>query len=262
MKAFPIGLRAKGTVWWWALGLALGLWSGLAWGWLALWTLGWKTWAIVGTARIGSQFYTPTTCHGTTTKKHLALTFDDGFSVPKQTRKVLDLLDDYQVPATFFCIGQHLKSVEQGALLKRIHQGGHLVGNHSYSHAPLFDFYTKKRLIKELEQTDERIEQLIGQRPRWFRPPYGVTNPPIAHAVRATQHEVIGWSVRSLDTSSRSANALLNRLKRQVHPGAVVLFHDHIPLAAEVLPAFVDWVLKEGYTVVGLDQLLESSAYR
>lgn len=263
MKPFPIFLRAKALI----IGLLLGL--------LLMYVLASPWWGYVlvlgiafiiayrGTTQIASHFYLSTHCYGNaTSSKQIALTFDDGILAPEQTQQILDILEHYCVPATFFCIGKNIQSSSQQTLLQQIHQAGHLVGNHSFSHANLFDFYGSKRIIEEIQQTDRLIYNLIGLHPLFFRPPYGITTPHIAKALHQLPHQTIGWSVRSLDTVIKNETQLLERLKKQLHSGAIILMHDHIQTLTTVLPLFLDYVLKEGYTVVGLDQLLQLPAYQ
>lgn len=262
MGPFPVFLRARGVI----IGLAVGflLVYGLAgpwWGYALVFWLG-VTVAYFGTTQIGSHFYMPTYYKGKAgSKKQLALTFDDGILDPEQTKTLLDILAQYQVSATFFCIGKNLQTPAQQAVVQQVHQAGHLVGNHSFSHANLFDFYGSARVIQEVEQTDVLIEQLIGEKPLFFRPPYGITTPNIAKALDQLPHQTIGWSLRSLDTVIKKDTLLLERLKKQLHAGAVILFHDHVKSLPQVLPLFLDYILKEGYTVVGLDELLDLPAY-
>jgi peptidoglycan/xylan/chitin deacetylase (PgdA/CDA1 family) len=261
MGPFPVWLRARAV----GIGLLLGLvvvygLQGAWWGYvLVLWVA--FTVAYFGTTQIASHFYLPTYNKGSGAKKQLALTFDDGIVNPEQTRQVLKILEQYNAPAAFFCIGKNLQTSAQQTVLKELHEQGHLVGNHSYSHANLFDFYGSRRVLEEIRQTDALVERLIGQRPLFFRPPYGITTPNIANALRQVPHRAVGWSLRSLDTVIKQEELLLQRLKKRLHLGAVVLFHDHTKSLPQVLPLFLDYVLKEGYTVIGLDELLDLPAY-
>lgn len=262
MGPFPVFLRARPIGLGMLLGMALvyGL-GGPWWGVVAVFLVSF-TIAYFGTTQIGSQFYTPTYYKGkSTSQKQLALTFDDGILKPEQTRQVLAILAQYKVSATFFCIGKNLQTSAQQAVLQELHQAGHLVGNHSFSHANLFDFYNSKRVIEEVTSTDQLIQQLIQKKTLFFRPPYGITTPNIAKALKQLPHHTIGWSLRSLDTVIKQEDLLLQRLQKKLHSGAIILMHDHVNSLPQVLPLFLDYVLKEGYTVVGLNELLDLPAY-
>jgi peptidoglycan/xylan/chitin deacetylase (PgdA/CDA1 family) len=216
-----------------------------------------------GTTQIASNFHLPAYCKAVDSdKKEIAITFDDGVLNPTQSNLVLDILKQYQAPATFFCIGKNLASKEQVEVLKRMDIEGHIIGNHSFSHANLFDFFSSKRVVQEILDTDKVIQQHLNKQPLFFRPPYGITTPNIAKAVRQVEHKTIGWSLRSLDTVIKDEQKLLKRVKKKLKKGSVVLFHDHLEFLPRFLPLFLEYLLKEGYTVVGLDQLLQLQAYK
>jgi len=216
-----------------------------------------------GTTEIASQFHMSTICQAPNhPTKEIALTFDDGITNPAQTNAILDILKKYDAKATFFCIGKHLELPAQVETLQRLHQEGHLIGNHSYSHAYTFDFYSAPRIVQELQQADEKIASIIGQQPTYFRPPFGLTTPQIAKAVEQTGHQTIGWSVRSFDTMITDEQKLLKRVVDRLHNGAIVLFHDHLPQTSKVLPLFLEYLLNNGYRIKNIDQLLGLSPYK
>jgi peptidoglycan/xylan/chitin deacetylase (PgdA/CDA1 family) len=217
----------------------------------------------LGTTQIASNFHLPAYCKAANSdKKEIAITFDDGVLNPMQSKLVLDVLKQYEVPATFFCIGKNLASKEQVQVLKRMDAEGHIIGNHSFSHANLFDFFSSKRVVQEILDTDKVIQQHLNKQPLFFRPPYGITTPKIAKAMRQVDHKTIGWSLRSLDTVIKDEKMLLKRVEKKLKKGDIVLFHDHLEFLPRFLPLFLDYLLKEGYTVVGLDQLLQLQAYK
>jgi peptidoglycan-N-acetylglucosamine deacetylase len=215
-----------------------------------------------GTTQISSNFHMPAYCKAPNHhKKEIAITFDDGVTNPKQSHLVLDILKKYQAPATFFCIGKNLETNEQLEVLKRMNTEGHIIGNHSYSHSNFYDFFSSKQVIEETLLTDEIVRKHTGKTPRFFRPPYGITTPNIAKAFKALEHKTIGWSLRSLDTVIKDDQKLFERVKSKLKTGDIILFHDHIPQMKTFLPMFLEYLLKEGYTVVGADQLLGLKAY-
>jgi len=236
-----------GASWWFYV---LVLWLGL-------------TITYFGTTQIASNFHLPAYCKAVdASKKEIAITFDDGVLNPAQTNLVLDILKQYEIPATFFCIGKNLVSNEQVQVLKRIDVEGHLIGNHSFSHANFFDFFPSKRVVQEILDTDKIIQQHLNKQPLFFRPPYGITTPNIAKAMRQVEHKTVGWSLRSLDTVIKDEKMLLKRVQKKLKKGDVLLFHDHLEFLPRFLPLFLEYLLKEGYTVVGLNQLLQLKAYK
>ncbi len=211
-----------------------------------------------GSARIDSQFFVSAICSKDTQEKKVALSFDDGPD-PLVTPQVLALLREYQAPSIFFCIGRKIAGNEP--LLQQIHEEGHIIGNHSFSHSYFLDFFPKRKLIKEFEKTDELIEESIGHRPRFFRPPYGVTNPPISRAVKERGYTVIGWDVRSLDTVIKEEEKVIDRVIQGVKPGSIILFHDINQSLLSILPAVLDYLQSNNYKITRLDELIGKEAY-
>lgn len=188
----------------------------------------------------------------------IALTFDDG-PHPVYTPQVLALLKKHRVKATFFCIGKH--AAQYPGLLSAIHEQGHLIGNHSFSHAPSIDFNGKAAWLKEIRQTDAAIATAIGSRPLFFRPPYGVTTPHLAAAIRTSGHEVIGWRVRPYDTVEQPPLRIAHTILKKTRPGVIILLHDTheriVPILEQLLPA----LKQRGFRTVTVDELIERHAY-
>jgi peptidoglycan/xylan/chitin deacetylase (PgdA/CDA1 family) len=211
-----------------------------------------------GSAVLSTQFFLPVRCKGDKHSNAIALTFDDG-PIPGQTEKILDILKLYEVPAAFFCIGSRV--ADHPGLAKRIYEGGHILGNHSYWHGMMFDLQTAERIGRELADTDDVIQRVIGVKPNFFRPPYGVSNPMVARAVRKGGYKTIGWTIRSFDTLIKSPVALMNRVTKSLKAGDVILFHDNGNTTHEILPALLDHLSKLGLKIVRLDELLNEKAY-
>ena len=203
------------------------------------------------------SLFGPYVCRGNTSKRCVALTFDDGPDA-RSTPALLQLLRDERVPATFFCVGQRV--VAERELAAQIVREGHLLENHSYAHSNTTNFFTVTRLKAELAQAQAAIQQATGIAPKLFRPPMGLSNPRVFRAARALGLQVIGWSARGLDTQSHDPERIVARIVRQLEPGAIILLHDgNIP--AERLLMTVKLLLaklkERGYAVVQLDKLLE-----
>jgi peptidoglycan/xylan/chitin deacetylase (PgdA/CDA1 family) len=211
-----------------------------------------------GSAFIGSNYHVKAYCSNPSeTEKKIALTFDDG--PHEMTVLVLDVLREYNAKATFFCIGKNI--VAHRDIFKKIIDEGHTVGNHSYNHSPFFDFYRKKQVIAEIEQTDVLIESVLGKKPTLFRPPYGVTNPSIRRALAVTQHKTIGWSIRSLDGGTKNEKFILDRIIKRIKPGGIVLLHDTSIQTVNVLEQLLSYLQKNKYSVVPLEESLNIKAY-
>jgi peptidoglycan/xylan/chitin deacetylase (PgdA/CDA1 family) len=218
----------------------------------------WLLIVLWGSFFISSNYHVNTVCSNPLEKqKIISLTFDDGPN--ENTPLILDLLKKYDVKAAFFCIGKNIEK-HPGIVLRAITEG-HVVGNHSYSHSRFFDFFRKKKLIEELTKTDALLEQFTGNKIKLFRPPYGVTNPSIRRALEVTKHKVIGWNIRSLDGVVKDEKVLYSRIIKRVAPGGIVLLHDTSKHSVNVLEQLLQFLHKNNYTVVSLEQLLNIKAY-
>lgn len=202
----------------------------------------------LGSANIRLNFFMRAKNSLSTESKTIALTFDDGPSAD-YTPQVLALLERYKAKGTFFCIGEKIKNLPE--LTKAIHAKGHTIGNHSFSHRNSFPIFSKSRIVRELVLTNQWIYDTIGIRCQLFRPPFGVTNPNIAKAVRHLGMHTIGWNIRSFDTSKSSDKVVENVIKK-IKPGVIILLHDDRPQVYEILEAILLYAQENKYTCVAL----------
>lgn len=184
--------------------------------------------------------------------KRIALTFDDGPT--PFTMHVLDLLKQYNAKATFFCIG---KQVEQYPhILKRILSEGHSIGNHTQTHTQKMGFLSTKEVLNEILLAEQTIETQAGFKPNLFRPPFGVTNPNIAKAIKQTDYSVIGWNIRSLDTVIEKEDRIFERVKNKIKPGSIILFHDTSKKSVTALESVLKHLQHQEYALVAIEELL------
>lgn len=212
---------------------------------------------ITCSANICSQAYIKTLCKAETRNKKIAITFDDGPN-PETTPEVLSLLDKYNIKATFFCIGKQITDNKE--LLKLIDKKGHLIGNHTWSHDRWFDLYSASKMKSDIERTNQLIFETIGKKTKLFRPPYGVTNPSLKNAIKDLDFHTIGWSIRSLDTIHNAQKAL-RRINKKLSPGSIILLHDNRQHIVEILEPFLEYITKENYTIIPVNDLLKIEAY-
>ncbi|MGO4288672.1 polysaccharide deacetylase family protein [Chitinophaga sp. RAB17] len=213
---------------------------------------------IRGAINIEASFFMKVVCKADTTENVVALSFDDGPHT-EYTPVILDILQREQVPAAFFCIGKNISGSEH--LLKRIYADGHVIGNHTYSHDFWFDIKLSRNMLTDMQQMDAVTVNTTGLTPRLFRPPYGVTNPNLARAVKAGNYLPVGWNIRSLDTVAKDETALLNRILEQLKPGAVILLHDTCKITADILPQLIQGIRQQGYQLERIDKMLKVRAY-
>lgn len=207
---------------------------------------------------VHSNFFLPVICSAATTKKEIALSFDDGPAV-SYTPEILEILREERVTAAFFCIGSRIAGNEE--IFRQIHDDGHVIGNHSYSHHFWFDMLSSEKMLADLRMMDSAMQSAAGIRPRLFRPPYGVTNPNLKKAIITGGYTPIGWNIRSLDTVIENEKKLLNKVNGSLKPGAIILFHDTSKTTAAILPKFLRQAKASGYEIVRLDKLLNLQAY-
>jgi peptidoglycan-N-acetylglucosamine deacetylase len=211
-----------------------------------------------GSVFIRSNFYLTALCKGSQSEKVATLTFDDGPD-PVITPKVLAILEKHEIKAGFFIIGK--KAKKNGTLLRQMINQNHLVGMHSYKHGFFFDFYGKRDMEQDLLKTEDAVTCIAGKKPVLFRPPYGVTNPTLAKTVKNLDFKVIGWSLRSMDTSIKDAEKVSMRVMRKLHPGAVILMHDTKDITPEALEKVIILAKEDGYRFIGLDEMFGIEAY-
>lgn len=202
-------------------------------------------------------------------KKKLALTFDDGPD-PTWTPKILDILKQKNVPATFFVIGLDANKWPQ--LLSREYAEGHEIGNHTYTHPNWESDLSATQIRWELNLTERLIESIVGVKPLLFRPPYGIDHQPefaeeVAHLPTAQDmgYIIIGqkvdpndWSQLTPGVPLPAANILQNVLK-EAPKGNIVLLHDGGGDRAQTvvaLPQLIDALRAEGYEFVSVPDLL------
>ncbi|HTB52580.1 MAG TPA: polysaccharide deacetylase family protein [Ferruginibacter sp.] len=207
---------------------------------------------------ISSNFFIKVICSAATDKKQIAISFDDG-PATSFTPEILNVLQRHNIKATFFCIGNRIAGNEE--ILMQIHQEGHIIGNHSYSHHFWFDLFATKKVMADLQQMDTITKDLIGVQPKLFRPPYGVLNPNIKNSIIAGNYIPIGWSVRSFDTVIGEEKRLFNKITKALQPGAIYLFHDTSETTLNILPLFIQYVKQQDYEIVRLDKMLHLQPY-
>jgi peptidoglycan/xylan/chitin deacetylase (PgdA/CDA1 family) len=185
-----------------------------------------------------------------THEKVVALTFDDGPD-PLFTGHILDVLKEKNIKATFFVLGQNVK--DNPDLLKRIHQEGHEVANHGYSHT-----YTSSQFVRELVRTDELIYQTINQHTRFYRPPGGLVSKSVIDGVRNNGYVVTLWSVDSWDWQNPGPARIVQNVLKSSFPGAIILLHDggeKREQTIQALPGIIDRLGQQGYQFVTVSEL-------
>lgn len=212
---------------------------------------------IYGSFSVCSNLYVKSICKGETSEKKVAITFDDGPHA-EITPVILDLLDRYNAKATFFCKGE---SIEQNKeLLKEIINRRHAIGNHTYSHSYGRNMFSAKKLRDDINKNQELIFSITGKKAKLFRPPFGVTNPPIAKALKNFNFHIIGWSLRSFDTI-HEPEKVIKKVTTNVKAGDIILLHDNRFNSIDVLKSVLEYLHSNNFGMVRVDELLKIEAY-
>ena len=183
----------------------------------------------------------------------VALTFDDG-PHPELTPKLLDILRDNGVRATFYVIGRNVTAYPD--IARRIVSEGHEIANHSYNH-PALTSVGSARLNQEIAGTSEAILRATGRRPANMRPPYGAVNDRVRAAIlRNHGLDVILWSVDPLDWKRPGADVVRQRLVDGAKPGGILLAHDIHPGTIEAVPGVIRDLKAKGYGFATVSQLI------
>lgn len=188
--------------------------------------------------------------------KQIALTFDDG-PHPEHTLSILEILERFNAKATFFCIGKNAEKHPE--ILKTIIDKGHEIGNHSFSHDTWIDFSSTATWQKEINRTETIIEKNTGVKSKLFRPPYGVTTPQLAKALKQTNHRVIGWNNRSFDTALKNKSLILKRILNRICPGGIILLHDTQEHTVGILEHLLQHLKQHNYNPVTITELFDDN---
>jgi peptidoglycan-N-acetylglucosamine deacetylase len=181
----------------------------------------------------------------------VALTFDDGPD-PVYTPKLLDLLREKGVKATFFVIGK--RADRHPEIVRRAWDDGHLIANHTWSHRKLFCFLTPSRLRAEIERGSESVRRICGDRPGLFRSPVGLRHPLLQPFLNAARLEFVSWSIWTRDSLAPTAEVLTRRILDRISAGDIILLHDRLPGGTDVmlsiLPGVIDEIRARGFEFV------------
>ncbi len=209
-----------------------------------------------------SRMFGPNVWRGPRDKRQIALTFDDGPS--EATPQVLDLLDLFCVRATFFQCGQNV--ARRPALARQVHDEGHEIGNHTYSH-PRLIACSPARIREEIGNTQKAIVEATGVAPRWFRAPYGERWFGLSPALRRHGLTGVMWTVIGNDWEWEAAE-IARHVVGHASNGGIVCLHDGDRIAeradrrntVQALREMIPRLYERGYSFVTVAQMLQSGA--
>ncbi|MBS1717733.1 MAG: polysaccharide deacetylase family protein [Armatimonadetes bacterium] len=195
--------------------------------------------------------YLPVLIRGDHSKKWLALTFDDG-PHPIYTLKLLDILKREKIPATFFVVGFMAEQYPQ--LIAAEAAGGHLIGNHTFSHVMLTHL-PPREVQTEYRACNDLIEKLIGKRPAFCRPPGGDYDRDVILGAEANGLTTVLWTDDPGDYAQPGTHVIEQDTLKNLSNGGIILLHDGVQQTLDVLPQIIEYAKKKGYTFVTVDAM-------
>ena len=189
--------------------------------------------------------------------KIVALSFDAAWG-NEDTQTLIDILNKYDINATFFVVGQWVDKYPDS--VKALHDAGNEVMSHSDDHAH-FAQLSAEQITANINTSNDKIEKVTGVRPTLFRCPYGEYNDTVISTINGMDMNVIQWDVDSLDWKDLSADEITSRVLNNVKAGSIVLFHNAAKHTPEALPGIIEKLLADGYTIVPVSQLILTGDY-
>jgi peptidoglycan-N-acetylglucosamine deacetylase len=198
--------------------------------------------------------------------KQIALTYDDGPNDP-HTLQLLDVLQRHDVRATFFLIGRYVQ--QRPDIVRDLVKANHAVGNHTFTHPHLI-VVSPQDTRSQLQTCQDAVQEVTGESPRLFRPPFGGRRPATLRIVRSLGMEPVMWNVSSWDWKTPPAEKIVRTCMRQMRGGDVILMHDgsHVALGADrsqtviATDRLIERYKQEGYEFVTVPQMTGAAVSR
>lgn len=181
--------------------------------------------------------------------KRIALTFDDG-PHPVYTEQMLAVLEENQVPATFFLLGQNIEGQED--VVKEIAEKGHLIGNHTYHHVQITRM-SAEQAYEEIDKTSELIEELTGKGTDYVRPPFGTWNAGLESTLNLIP---VMWTIDTKDWTTENVDAIVNHVVKNARENDIILMHDSYQSTVEATERIIKLLKSEGFEFVTVDEVI------
>lgn len=195
-----------------------------------------------------------------TDEKNIYLTFDCGYE-NGNTEALLDALKKHKASAAFFVVGNFISTSPE--LVKRMHEEGHTVGNHTYRHPDMSQISTEEAFEKELKDVEDLYKEITGEEmTRYYRPPQGKYSTENLRMAKEMGYHTFFWSLAYVDwyqDDQPSHEEAFDKLLGRIHPGAIVLLHSTSSTNAEILDELLGKWEEMGYTFHGLDELIKKT---
>lgn len=190
-------------------------------------------------------------------EKVIALTFDAAWGADK-TQGIIDILKEYGAGGTFFLVGFWIDKYEDE--VKAVAEAGLEIGNHSKNHLNM-PRLSEDAIRDEIVSVNDRIEQLTGIRPTYFRAPYGDYSNRLMTVVEEQNMVGVQWSIDSLDWKGLSAKEIVERVVPRAKSGDIVLFHNNSDHVLDALPIVLEGLKNKGFRFVGLSEMVATENF-
>ena len=188
--------------------------------------------------------------------KKIAITFDDG-PHPKQTEKILKVLEKHGIKATFFVVGVNAENYSSS--LERVIEKGHEIGNHTYSHS-ILKTLPKEKIEKEISDVEKEIFDSYGYKIKLLRPPCGSYDDTLVEIASKKDLKIVLWNIDTRDWANTSTNNMVSNVLKNVKGGDIILFHDYIVGKSNTccaLEILIPKLQAQGYEFVTVSELLQ-----
>ncbi len=208
----------------------------------------------------GNSFYGKVLTHTEAPqRKIIALTFDDG-PYPPYTQKLLQLLAEKNIHATFFMVGENAAAHPE--IVKMVQAQGHLIALHAGYHKDLLKL-PHDEVISNIDFGKHTLESITGEQVRYMRPPHGFKDWSVVNAITEANLQIVNWSIIPRDWTNPGAQVIANRVLENAAPGAIVLLHDGDSpkkiaprdQTIEAVAIIIDTLKAQGYEFVTVDEL-------
>lgn len=190
-------------------------------------------------------------------KKVVALSFDAAWGADK-TQGIIDILNKYNIKATFFLVGFWTDKYEDE--VKKLAENGFDIGNHSHNHLKMSTLQ-KDAIVEEIEYVNKKVTELTGKRPYVFRAPFGDYNNRLIETVSGMNMQAVQWSIDTLDWKGISADEILKRVSSKATFGDIILFHNNSDHVLDALPKVIEYLISKEYTFQTVSELVYKNGF-
>ena len=163
---------------------------------------------------------------------------------------MLEVLEEAQIPATFFLLGQNIEGREE--LVREIAQKGHLIGNHTFHHVQITGL-PREQAYEEIKKTSDLIEELTGRGTEYVRPPFGTWNEGLESELDLIP---VMWTIDTLDWTTQNVDSVVNQVVNNAGEDDIILMHDSYQSTVQAVKRIVELLKADGFEFVTVDEVL------